>query len=296
MKFISKTMLIKVALSVMIGACLAMGVSLFLPAPSFDFVIKNETQTQSTFKVSEAFGLKTKQRKKEEIQAQEAAAAIAAAKIAQKQKSREFLLKDFAINGIYLDNKKNSMVIVKDARSGTFLHVGDVHQGYELDEVFMKKARFKKGLDFFWSFLDPLDEQEFTGVDTFEPRKSVAIERAVDEEIDLFVDVVFKHGKYFVPKNMLSDKADMMKHLNTAGSKMHNTSDSISFEISYLPKSSVFYKLGLRKGDIIVGANGSNFVSIKDPVDFFQTIDSVKDLSISVKRDNELKEFLYEVY
>jgi len=258
--------------------------SFFLPKESFSSNSKSETKAQSSFEVSKAFNLASKKVVKVDV-------------VEQKPSSREFLLKEFAINGIFLDGN-NSMVIAKDTSGGIFVHVGGEHKGYILDEVFLKKARFKKGADFFWSFLDPMDEKEFKESDSVPAPQSSAVVSSVRETVaqDMFEDVIYKDGIYYIPKDMLSNKAGMMRHLTSAGAQVHDNSGVISFKISYLPKSSIFYKLGLRKGDFIVGANGAGFKSVNDPIEFFQTIDSVKSLSISIKRANESKELMYEVY
>ena len=282
-KYISKTMLIKVVISVLVGACLAMIVSFFLPRESFSSKNASVAEAGSNFLVSKAFNLASKE-------------VAVVDSVGQNQSSGEFLLREFVINGIFLDGN-NSMVIVKDASGGVFVYVGESHKDYVLDEVFLKKARFKKGTDFFWSFLDPQEEKEFKE-SAGAPSQGSAVVNSVRETVaqDMFEDVIYKDGIYYIPKDMLSNKADMMRHLTSAGAQVFNTDGVISFKISYLPQSSVFYKLGLRKNDFIVGANGEGFKSINDPVKFFQTIDSVKSLSISVKRANESKEFSYEVY
>lgn len=281
-KYISKTMLIKVVIGVLVGAILALAVSFFLPMESFGAKSIGEDKAQSSFDVSKAFNLTARE-------------VVVVESAAQQQNTGEYLLREFAINGIFLDGK-DSLVIANDASGGVFVHVGEAHKGYVLDEVFLKKARFKKGADSFWSFLDPMDEKEFKE-SAGSPSGGAAVS-SVRETVaqDMFEDVIYKDGVYYIPKDILSNKAEMMRHLTSAGARVFNTDGVISFKISYLPQSSVFYKLGLRKDDFIVGANGEGFKSINDPVKFFQNIGSVKNLSISVKRANESKEFVYEVY
>jgi type II secretory pathway component PulC len=285
MNLVSKNMLIKIVLAIFIGACLSMLSSLFLPNKNFFNKNYTEESVQSSFEVKKAFGLETKEAK-------------ASSKVANQQSVRELLLKEFVINGIFLD-EDDSMVIIKDAKGGIFLHLNEVHKNYKLVSVFLKKAKFQKGSDFYWSFLDPLDEKEFVESPKFSAsnangsvnpiRKTVAVE--------MFEDIKFKDGKYYIPKDMLSNKTDMMRHLKSASARIFNTRDGvISFKISYLPRSSVFYKLGIRQGDFIVKANGEAFKTINDPIKFFQNIGNVKQLSITVKRGNKNKELKYEVY
>ncbi len=239
---------------------------------------------QSTFGVAKAFNIQAKK--------------VAVKKVVTKENSGDYLLKDFVLNSIFLNGEK-SLVIIKDPKGGVFLRSLESHLGYKLLEIHMKKAKFKKGVHYYWSFLDPIDEKEFKESEAAPSQGSsgAAVNKMRATVANpMFEEIKFKDGIYYLPKDMLSNKSDMMKHLYSVGARFYNKKGIISFYITYIAPNSVFRKMGIKKGDLIVGANGKGFKSIKEPVEFFQNIKNVKSLSISIKRGNQDKELKYEVY
>jgi len=280
MNIVSKPIVINTLFTLVLGACLSMLISFFLPHKSFSSTSKiNETQ-ESTFKLSKAFNLEQKK--------------VAVQGVIKSQASQDFLLKDFAITGIFLDGI-DSMVIVRDTKSGIFVYVHDSYKGYELVEVYLKKARFKKGVNYYWSFLDPHDEKGFTE----NPQgNATAIKSKVRKTVavDMFEDIKFKDGEYFIPKDMLTNPANINRYLSSIGALLYNINGVMSFKITYIAPNSVFRKMGLKKNDSIVAMDGKPFKSMTELLAFYKNIKSAKSLSLSIKRGNQNKELKYEVY
>ncbi|WP_455756675.1 PDZ domain-containing protein [Sulfurimonas sp.] len=281
MNLVSKPIIINTIFTIILGACLSMVISFILPNKNFFPNAKKEEMAQSTFNLAKAFNLERKVQK-------------ASLENQQRETSKDFLLKDFIITGIFLDGD-DSMVIVKDSTSGIFIYMNQVHKGYKLVEVYLKKARFKKGVHYYWSFLDPLDEKEFKE----NPQgHSSAIKSTIRKTVavDMFEDIKFKNGEYYIPKDMLNDSAGLTRHLSSIGARYYNLNGKISFLITYVAPNSVFRKMGLRKNDEIIAANGNPFKSMNEPIKFYQNIKNAKNVSISIRRGNQTKELKYEVY
>ena len=283
---VSKPIFINTLFSVALGACIAMGTALFLPSQGVHVKPHAKAQKQSHFAVAKAFHLIEKREK-------------VVKKVLKTQRSHEYLLKDFSITGIFLDGNE-SVVIVRAPKGGIFLQINKSYKGYKLVNVYMKKARFQKGVDYYWSFLDPLDEKKFHATPqkqtTQNTKEATAFKVRESVAVDMFEDIKYKNGVYFIPRSMLSDAAAINRHLASIGAVIYNINGSMSFKVTYVAPHSIFRKLGLRRGDFIVALNGKPFHSIQEPLAFYKNITNLENLRVTIKRGNKTKELKYEVY
>lgn len=67
------------------------------------------------------------------------------------------------------------------------------------------------------------------------------------------------------------------------------------FKITRLRKNSQIENLGVRKGDVIIRANNIDLKSYKDALNLYKNIDKLQTIQIVVLRNNEEKEFVYEI-
>jgi len=67
------------------------------------------------------------------------------------------------------------------------------------------------------------------------------------------------------------------------------------FEITSVKKGSKMADLGLQKGDIMIRANNNDLKSYKDAINLYKEIDHIHTLELVVLRNNEEKEFIYEI-
>lgn len=283
MNYLSKPILYKVLLVIAVASFLSMATSFFLPQENLSPKAVSNNQVKASFNVAKAFQLELVQQKVSQTNV-------------KKESSGAYLLKDFYLNGIFLD-AENSLVIIKDSQSGIILRKNESHLDYTLVEIYGKKAKFKKGIHFYWSFLDPEDEKTFQESEAL-PSSDAGVLTAMRQTVarPMFEEIKFKDGQYYIPKEMLSNSAEMSKHFMTAGAQIYNINGNISFKITYVAPGSVFSKLGIQKNDFIIQANGESFKSVNDPIKFFQNIKNVKNVSLTVKRGNQTQELKYEVY
>lgn len=282
-KLISKPILLYTLLYAMLGATLSLALSLFLPSQSFLQKSHEENVKQSNFKVVKAFDMQIKKR-------------IITKRVVKKEYSQIFLLKAFAITAIFT-SKDEKMVMAKGTKGGVFIYLNKSYKGYKLVEVLPKKAKFKKGVNYYWSFLNPEDEKKFkkhaptastSTVDNSPVRDTVAVE--------MFEKVKFKNGKYFVPRSILNDFSNLGKIFSSISIQAYNINSIISYKVTRVRSSSLFSKLGIKYGDMIMAVNNKKFTSINEPLKLFANIKNVKQLSITVERSGKTKELKYEIY
>ena len=67
------------------------------------------------------------------------------------------------------------------------------------------------------------------------------------------------------------------------------------FKINFVKKGSDFEKLGLKKGDLLVGLNGEKLNSYGAAMGFFKDINNIENLTLSIERDGTTKDLEYEI-
>ncbi len=67
------------------------------------------------------------------------------------------------------------------------------------------------------------------------------------------------------------------------------------FKVNFIKKGSDFEKLGLQKGDILTAVNGQELNSYNAAFGFFKEIDSIENLTLNIKRNNQEMELEYEI-
>jgi len=67
------------------------------------------------------------------------------------------------------------------------------------------------------------------------------------------------------------------------------------FEIRRVKEHSKMAALGLKKGDIMIRANNRDLLSYKDAIDLYQQLNTLQVIQIVVLRNNQEKEFVYEI-
>ena len=283
MNSISKPFLFNILLVVCFALFLSQLSGLFIKTNFAQFIEKTVKNSDTKFDIVKSMNIQNK-------------------KIVQQtttiQTSGVFLLKDFSISAIILDGK-NSMIIVRDNGGGKFLSIGDIHKGYKLTNVYEKKAKFTKNVDTYFAFLTPEDEKNFQGV----AKKTIVNNTASRREVvtgttsrNMFEDIKYKNGKYFIPKDTLLEYASLRKIFSGISIGTFIENDKIRFRVNHISNSSIFKKMGLKKYDFITQINGADFKSMSEPLKYFENLKNIKELALSIKRGNETKELKYEIY
>jgi len=67
------------------------------------------------------------------------------------------------------------------------------------------------------------------------------------------------------------------------------------FKVNFIKRNSDFEKLGLKRGDILTGINGQELDSYNAAFSFYKEMDSIENLTLSIKRNNQDMELEYEI-
>jgi type II secretory pathway component PulC len=100
-----------------------------------------------------------------------------------------------------------------------------------------------------------------------------------------------------VPKKMLehymNNAQDIYKNMGI--SEKNSASGLEGFNITFVRKGSHFEEIGLKRGDVIRGINGERLDSYEAAIAAYAKVKNGKNLTLSIERNNEEKEFEYEV-
>jgi general secretion pathway protein C len=69
----------------------------------------------------------------------------------------------------------------------------------------------------------------------------------------------------------------------------------IGFQVNFVKRGSDFARLGLRRGDIITAINGNALDNYAKALDIYKNINSIENLTLTIKRRNEEMELEYEI-
>jgi len=286
MNIVFKPFVLGSLLTIFLAILSSQAVSFFMPKSFIGYVAQSSVKETINFDIATAFDIQNKPLPKKKI-----------VKKVVKQTSGVFLLKDFSISAVFLDGNE-SMVILRDG--GIFLGLNEIHKGYKLIEVFPKKAKFEKNGDIYIAFLTPKDEKNFQGV-----AKTTIVENSVQNKRvevtgtaskDMFEDIKYKNGKYYIPQDMMNEYKNMDKIFSSIAIQGYSLNGYIKYKITYVKPNSVFAKMGLRKYDYILQVNNKDFQSISEPIKYLENLENIKELSLTIKRGNKTKELKYEIF
>jgi len=176
-------------------------------------------------------------------------------------------LKGLILKAVY-KNGKNSFIIVEDNRKTKFINLNDYYKGYKLIEIGKNYAIFRRnGRDYKISF----KKEKINHL--YKERKATYLESISKK--------VFKEYK---------------DNLSKIWSNIGIIKVKEGYRITYLKKGSIFDKIGLKRGDILLEVNGRKLKNDADAWNLYKNADKFNEFEIKIKRNNQIKVLNYEVY
>ncbi len=178
-------------------------------------------------------------------------------------------LKGIKLKAVY-DNGKNGFIIIEDKGKTHFIDLGQKYKGYKLIKINSDSAIFEKNSKHFKIEFDrsKIESNFYKKIEQSFPKK-------------------IKINK----KTYLEYKNDLLKVWENIGIiKINN-----GYMITYIKPKSIFDKIGLKRGDIILEVNGRELKNDEDAWDLYKNADKFKEFEIKVKRNNKEKVLYYEV-
>ncbi len=129
-------------------------------------------------------------------------------------------------------------------------------------------------------------------------KSTVGSKAIVSNDEKLNKDAIVEEGgvKHIERDLLTSYTKDIDKIWKDIGISENKISGKINgFKINFVKKGSDFEKLGLKRGDILMGLNGEELNSYGAAMSFFKDINNIENLTLTVERDGTTKEIEYEI-
>ncbi len=197
---------------------------------------------------------------------------------------RQEFLKGYILSMTAIGNP--SMAIIVKNGKGKLVSVGEKIDGFRLDEVYTDRVKLSKNGRKYW-----LSMKKRTTTSTV----NTAIKRKRVQEL---VEQVRQEGDtYFIPKELLSEMNDIKKIFRYIKiNPVYKNGKLIGFGISDIKRGSVFDKMGLQKRDIIEKIDGNPIKSEADAFRYFNRLEELNSLTLTIKRGKRSKELNYEIF
>jgi len=201
-------------------------------------------------------------------------------KIAQKiTEENSQTINDLVLIGLYGNDKKGYVIIApkSNPKKTSIISIGETYQGYKLKAIRLKYAIFTRNSKDYKLQLQKTKTKQ----------SNVKITNYNDKYTNLKT-VNKKDISYFA-----TNPREIWKNISIK--EVYNGKKIDGFKVMWIKPGSKFAQLGLKKGDIIIKANNKRLTSYKDAIDIYTNISRLKEVQITVLRDNDEKEFIYEI-
>ena len=183
-----------------------------------------------------------------------------------KQQNIEAInLKSLQLKAVYKD-KKGGFVIVEDNKKTVFIDLNKVYKGFKLIEIGDNYAIFSKN-----------NKNYKIDMEKIKNRFNVK-----DNEIE---------SKTISKKLFNEYKKNLSKIWKNIG--IIRTKEG--YKITYINPKSIFAKIGLKRGDILLEVNGVELRDDKDAWNLYKNSDSFGEVEVKIKRKNKIKILNYEL-
>jgi general secretion pathway protein C len=173
-------------------------------------------------------------------------------------------LKSIKLKAIFEDGK-NSFIIIDDKKD-IFLNLNQKYKGYKLIKVTQNSAIFTKNNKQFEIKLNTKKTPSYTTT---------------------------SHKLNNISKQTLKTYTQNPKQIWKNISIVKTVK---GYKITYIKKDSIFDKLGLKKGDIILSINNQILQNDSDAWNIYKHINDFDEINMKIKRNNQIKELNYEIY
>lgn len=195
--------------------------------------------------------------------------------------TQAYNISNMVLKGLY-GSRFNGFAIVskKSSPSQTsIVAVGEIYEGYELKEIELSQVVFTKNAKDYVLKLESSDA-----------KLSGSITKVASEDQE---ELSQKEVTRTDIKSYSDNPAQIWKEISIMPYK--KAGKIVGFEIKNIKKNSKMATLGLKKGDIITGANNVPLSSINDALKLYQNINKIDTLALIIQRNNEEKEIIYEI-
>ena len=200
----------------------------------------------------------------------------------QKAKAKAYSMNNLLLKGLY-GSKFNGFAIVAKKSSPNkteIIGVGESYEGYVLKQIGLHNITFvKAGKEYILS----LKESNKKMSDVLQRVQETISESEYEKQVTR-ADI----------KHYSNNPTQIWKDIAIMAVKNKNNK-TVGFIVNRIKKNSKMAMLGLKKGDVITKANNVKLSSYNDAIKLYENIDKIDTLALTIQRNNQEKEIIYEI-
>ncbi len=178
-----------------------------------------------------------------------------------------YSLKNIKLKAVYND-ANGGFVIIEDKGKTHFIDLNQTYKGYRLIKINPKSAIFNKNdINYKIAF----EKLKFKNIQNVNTQNNLHL------KIEKKVFNTYKNNLLKIWKNI-----GIIKIKN-------------GYKITFIKHNSIFEKIGLKKGDILLEVNGRKLNNDRDAWNLYKNADKFTQFEIKIKRNNQIKVLYYEV-
>lgn len=254
-----------IAASFMLAASVS---KLFLPTESVETSVAMPFNYSKTYPFERAFAIRNAQN------------SSSAAQLGGAQSAGNATLTGLKIKAIYAEADKSGFVVIDDGQTLTFVSVGETIRGYTLSQVEAKRALFVRGgVNYELALIETTpDARVITPADE-QPREAIQRKQEITKD-EL--------------KRYKTDSSLIWANIGIA--PVSERGRFREFKVTFVKEDSVFAELGLQAGDILKSVNGIELNGYAAAMRLYSEIDKMDQFRLSIERNKQTKELIYEIH
>ncbi len=193
-------------------------------------------------------------------------------------------LDNIKLKGTYLGGDA-SFIIIEDDGESKFIYIGEKFRGYELIKVGERKVVFERNGKNYYVLLNEEDEELDSGFSRqTHNKKSGADGEQGSPEVKVTRDTI---------NDYIKNPNKIWNNIRIQERRKDGVLDG--FRVNYVKRGSFFEKAGLKSGDIIKAIDGSPIESLADVMRYYNGVDTLESLSLTVLRGDQEVELDFSI-
>jgi len=190
--------------------------------------------------------------------------------------------------GIY-KSSDNVVVTVQKGSKTEVLSKDETISGFTLIDATRDEALFEKnGKNYTLKF-----KKKKRSASSKSMVSTVTTSKKEKPKADIYDDGGIKVVKRDMIKDYMKKPKDIWKDIGI--SEIKKGKEITGFRVRFVRKDSGFEKLGIKRGDIILAINGERLDSYQDAFGVYKNIQTIENLTLTIKRKNQEMELDYEI-
>ncbi len=193
------------------------------------------------------------------------------------------------LKGTYV-SKSNNFIIIEDDLGTTFLYKNEKYMGYELIEIYDQRAVLEKDGRKYDIVLEDSDKKADRASSISQDKKSSASKATTQEEYIPGEPIILTREEI---DSYIKDPNKIWKNIRIQELRKDGILEG--FRVNYVKRKSFFDNIGLKSGDVIKSIDGKEIKSLADVMRYYEDVNNLEGLSISVLRGEDILDFEFNV-